>query len=161
MKRQRRFRPLRTLRRRGAAALPEVPEKVAGGAMSPARRRRGIYLLPNAFTTASLFCGFFAIVQAMNGRFDIACVAKGGSLQGDTKVDVLCDEGKLEFFRSPRVDAPETHGAGCVFSAALAAYLAKGELMGEAVSKAKQFVVRALRAAPVVGHHRPLNLLGT
>lgn len=99
--------------------------------------------------------------RAISELFDIACVAKGGSLQGDTKVDVLCDEGKLEFFRSPRVDAPETHGAGCVFSAALAAYLAKGELMVDAVSKAKQFVVRALRAAPVVGHHRPLNLLGT
>jgi len=38
-------------------------------------RRRGIYLLPNLFTTGVLFCGFFAIVQAMNGRFDIGCIA--------------------------------------------------------------------------------------
>ena len=38
-------------------------------------RRRGIYLLPNLFTTGVLFCGFFAIVQAMNGRFDIGCTA--------------------------------------------------------------------------------------
>ena len=38
-------------------------------------RGRGIYLLPNAFTTANLFAGFFAIVQAMNGRFDIAAAA--------------------------------------------------------------------------------------
>ena len=36
-------------------------------------RRRGIYLLPNLFTTGVLFCGFFAIVQAMNGRFELAC----------------------------------------------------------------------------------------
>lgn len=99
--------------------------------------------------------------RAISEMFDVACVAKGGSLQGGTKTDVLCDEGVLEFFRSPRVDAPETHGAGCVFSAALAAHLARGELMVEAVNKAKQFVVRALRAAPQVGHHRPLNLLGT
>ena len=35
-------------------------------------RRRGIYLLPNLFTTAALFGGFYAIVQAMNGRFDQA-----------------------------------------------------------------------------------------
>lgn len=35
-------------------------------------RRRGIYLLPNAFTTAALFCGFFAIVMAMNQRFEYA-----------------------------------------------------------------------------------------
>ncbi|RKP57445.1 CDP-diacylglycerol--serine O-phosphatidyltransferase [Pararobbsia silviterrae] len=38
-------------------------------------RRRGIYLLPNAFTTAALFCGFFAVVQAMNVRFEIAAIA--------------------------------------------------------------------------------------
>src|SRR5450759_548169 len=38
-------------------------------------RRRGIYLLPNLFTTAALFAGFYAIVQAMNARFDQAAVA--------------------------------------------------------------------------------------
>jgi CDP-diacylglycerol--serine O-phosphatidyltransferase len=38
-------------------------------------RRRGIYLLPNLFTTAALFAGFYAIVQAMNGRFDQSAVA--------------------------------------------------------------------------------------
>jgi CDP-diacylglycerol--serine O-phosphatidyltransferase len=38
-------------------------------------RRRGIYLLPNLFTLGVLFCGFFAIVQAMNGRFDVGCIA--------------------------------------------------------------------------------------
>jgi CDP-diacylglycerol--serine O-phosphatidyltransferase len=40
-----------------------------------ARPRRGIYLLPNAFTTAALFAGFYAIVMAMNQRFDQACWA--------------------------------------------------------------------------------------
>lgn len=38
-------------------------------------RRRGIYLLPNLFTTAALFAGFYSIVQAMNGRFDHAAIA--------------------------------------------------------------------------------------
>ncbi|WP_051377958.1 CDP-diacylglycerol--serine O-phosphatidyltransferase [Derxia gummosa] len=38
-------------------------------------RRRGIYLLPNLFTTAALFCGFYAIVQGMNRNFDHAAVA--------------------------------------------------------------------------------------
>ncbi len=42
---------------------------------NPELRRRGIYLLPNALTTAALFSGFFAIVQAMNGKFEIAAVA--------------------------------------------------------------------------------------
>ena len=39
------------------------------------RRRRGIYLLPNLFTTAALFAGFYAIVAAMAGRFEAAAVA--------------------------------------------------------------------------------------
>ncbi|MBS0321539.1 MAG: CDP-diacylglycerol--serine O-phosphatidyltransferase [Proteobacteria bacterium] len=38
-------------------------------------RRRGIYLLPNLFTTAALFAGFYAIVQAMDARFDLAAIA--------------------------------------------------------------------------------------
>lgn len=38
-------------------------------------RRRGIYLLPNLFTTAALFAGFYAIVQAMNGNFEQAAIA--------------------------------------------------------------------------------------
>ncbi len=43
--------------------------------ISPDKRRRGIYILPNLFTTAALFAGFFAIVQAMNQRFEVAAVA--------------------------------------------------------------------------------------
>lgn len=38
-------------------------------------RTRGIYLLPNLFTSAALFAGFFAIVQAMDGHFDLAAIA--------------------------------------------------------------------------------------
>ena len=38
-------------------------------------RDRGIYLLPNLFTTGALFAGFYAVVQAMNGRFEHAAVA--------------------------------------------------------------------------------------
>jgi len=40
----------------------------------PTLRRRSIYLLPNAFTTAALFCGFYAIVMAMNQRYDLAAI---------------------------------------------------------------------------------------
>ncbi|MEL0083047.1 MAG: CDP-alcohol phosphatidyltransferase family protein, partial [Gammaproteobacteria bacterium] len=38
-------------------------------------RRRGIYLLPNLFTTLGLFAGFYAIVAAINGQFDVAALA--------------------------------------------------------------------------------------
>jgi len=43
--------------------------------MTSAKRRRGIYLLPNLFTTAALFAGFYAIVAAMSDRFEAAAVA--------------------------------------------------------------------------------------
>ena len=43
--------------------------------INPEMRRRGIYLLPNLFTTAALFSGFYATVQAMNQRFEHAAVA--------------------------------------------------------------------------------------
>jgi CDP-diacylglycerol--serine O-phosphatidyltransferase len=47
----------------GVPALPVRP------------RRKGIYILPNAITLAALFSGFYGIVMAMNGRFDVACIA--------------------------------------------------------------------------------------
>ena len=46
----------------------------------PRPRSKGIYLLPNAFTTAALFSGFFAIVNAMNDQFQVAAIAIFASL---------------------------------------------------------------------------------
>ncbi|MCA3002940.1 MAG: CDP-diacylglycerol--serine O-phosphatidyltransferase [Rhodocyclaceae bacterium] len=45
------------------------------GLLDPERRRKGIYVLPNLFTSASLFAGFYAIVQGMDGKFEVACIA--------------------------------------------------------------------------------------
>ena len=60
---------------RDSVTEPEpVPEEVSGET-SAKPVRRGIYLLPNLFTTGALFAGFFAIVQAMDGRFEMAAVA--------------------------------------------------------------------------------------
>jgi len=54
--------------------MPEIPHRKAD--LSRTRMRdRGIYLLPNLFTTGALFAGFYAVVQAMNGRFEHAAVA--------------------------------------------------------------------------------------
>jgi CDP-diacylglycerol--serine O-phosphatidyltransferase len=60
--------------------LPRLPirrlrKKEEADSFAPSERNRGIYLLPNAFTTAALFCGFYAIVMAMNGQFSNAAVA--------------------------------------------------------------------------------------
>ena len=46
----------------------------AEAAEAPRPRRRGIYVLPNAITLAALFAGFYAIVMAMNGRFEQSCI---------------------------------------------------------------------------------------
>lgn len=95
--------------------------------------------------------------RAIGERFDVACVAKGGHLGGDEVFDVLFDEGEETVFRGPRIAAVESHGCGCAFSAALTAWLARGELLSEAVGKAKDFVVGALEHALVAGRHRPLR----
>src|SRR5512139_3013972 len=78
----RRNRSLRGSRRMGEMEEFEHSEAPsAGGGQEPPRRglgglrRRGIYLLPNLFTTAALFFGFFAIVRAMNGQFEQAAIA--------------------------------------------------------------------------------------
>ena len=62
------------------ADTPELEPEVEHAAQPAAAglgslRRRGIYLLPNLFTTGVLFCGFFAVVQAINGKFDVAAIA--------------------------------------------------------------------------------------
>jgi CDP-diacylglycerol--serine O-phosphatidyltransferase len=48
--------------------------RIKKGLLDPERRKKGIYLLPNLFTTAALFAGFYAIVQGMNGKFETACI---------------------------------------------------------------------------------------
>ncbi len=53
----------------------KTTENNATGYVERRANHRGIYLLPNLFTSAALFGGFFAIVQAMNGRFDWAAIA--------------------------------------------------------------------------------------
>ncbi len=53
--------------------MPELKPRKA--LFNPELKRRGIYVLPNLFTTAALFCGFFAIVQAMQGDFERASIA--------------------------------------------------------------------------------------
>mgnify|MGYP000610332533 CR=1 FL=1 len=50
---------------------------------SQQRKRKGIYLLPNLFTTGTLFGGFFAIVSAMNGQFGAAALAILGAMVAD------------------------------------------------------------------------------
>lgn len=60
---------------RRSARKNVVAQNAGGAPVVPSKPRRGIYLLPNAFTTAALFCGFYAIVMAMSLRFEHSALA--------------------------------------------------------------------------------------
>lgn len=80
-----------------------------------------------------------------------AVVVKGGHLKGNTCADVLYFEGDFIIYEKPRLVSNNTHGTGCCFSAAIAAYLAKGLEIPEAVKLAKNLVFEAIRHGLPVG----------
>lgn len=85
-------------------------------------------------------------------------LVKGGHGAGPTTVDLLYSGGRYERFAAPRIDTPNTHGTGCTFSAAIAAYLAKGLEVSEAVKSAKAYLAGAIEAAlPLGSGHGPLR----
>jgi hydroxymethylpyrimidine/phosphomethylpyrimidine kinase len=73
-----------------------------------------------------------------------AVLVKGGHLKGEA-VDLLWDGRSLTAFTAPRVDSPNTHGTGCTLSAAIAAGLARGRPLADAIRDAKAYVTRAIR----------------
>jgi hydroxymethylpyrimidine/phosphomethylpyrimidine kinase len=76
-----------------------------------------------------------------------AVLLKGGHGNGSDAVDVLVTRDVAPVHLAlPRIATPNTHGTGCTMSAAIAAYLAKGESLGDAVQGAKRFVHAALAA---------------
>ena len=83
---------------------------------------------------------------------------KGGHLEGDTVVDLLVRrEGSLRY-SAPRIDTVHTHGTGCTLASAIAAGLAQGMDLTEAVSRARAYVRAAIASAPGFGRgHGPLD----
>lgn len=79
-------------------------------------------------------------------------IVTGGHATGSAVVDVLFDGDEFREFRSPRVETPHTHGSGCTFASAVAAYLALGRDLPEAAGLAHTYVVGAIRHAMAVGH---------
>lgn len=75
----------------------------------------------------------------------------GGKLQHEKAVDVLYDGKTFDILESDRIETTYTHGAGCTYSAAIAAELAKGQPVKEAILTAKAFITEAIR------HSFPLN----
>jgi len=92
-----------------------------------------------------------------------AAIVKGGHLRGGEAVDVLHDArmGETMRFSSPRIDTRNTHGTGCTFSAAIAAFLARGYRLERAVAWAKRFVTEAIRQGlPLGSGHGPTDHIG-
>ena len=79
-----------------------------------------------------------------------AVVVKGGHLEGHP-VDVFFDGQRIEELLAPRIDTRNTHGTGCTLSAAIAARLALGQELLEAVRGAKAYLTEALRGAYTLG----------
>lgn len=95
-------------------------------------------------------------IQANGAKY---VVIKGGHDENTKEaVDLFFDGSEFELFSSPRMNTRNTHGTGCTFSAAIAAQLAKGATVYEAVSVAKEFIQAAIAEPLGIGNgHGPTN----
>lgn len=99
-----------------------------------------------------------AAARALHERCHCAALVKGGHLRGQRDaVDIFFD-GQTELVLSaPFVRGVATHGTGCTYSAAIAAYLALGHDLPRAVQLAKEFITRAIAGSVRAGKHPVLN----
>ena len=90
-----------------------------------------------------------------------AVLVKGGHLDGEADaVDVYADGVGEVLVRAPRIETTSTHGTGCTLASAIAAHLARGLPVREAVREAKTYLTEALRHAPGLGGgHGPVRHL--
>jgi hydroxymethylpyrimidine/phosphomethylpyrimidine kinase len=89
-----------------------------------------------------------------------AALIKGGHLTSGGVTDVLFDGTELRAFHRPRIQTRSTHGTGCTLSAAIAAGLARGLSLPDAVESGLGYVHRAIERAPNLGRgNGPLNHL--
>ena len=80
-----------------------------------------------------------------------AVVVKGGHAGGPDIVDVLFDGVTVRRFQQPRIPGSATHGTGCTFAAAVAAHLAHGRSLADAVPVAQRYIAGAIAGAPGLG----------
>ena len=86
-----------------------------------------------------------AQARALALRGARAALVKGGHLDGEP-TDVLFAKGALTLLSGRRVATRHAHGTGCALSSAIAANLARGSALGEAIAQAKAWLERALSA---------------
>jgi hydroxymethylpyrimidine/phosphomethylpyrimidine kinase len=84
-------------------------------------------------------------------------VVKGGHLEGDP-VDLLYDGRDFREYSGPRYETPHTHGTGCAFASAIAAFIARGSTVEDAVGEAKAFIAGAIAGGLPLGRgHGPIH----
>ena len=87
-----------------------------------------------------------------------AVVVTGGHAAGDRITDVLFDGAMFTELHTTRIDTPNTHGSGCTFASSIAANLALGHSVVDAVVNAQAYVTGAIEHALAIGHgHGPLD----
>ncbi len=97
------------------------------------------------------------VAELINKKYDVAVLVKGGHSISDAS-DILCSNGQFTVFEGKRIDNPNTHGTGCTLSSAIAANLAKGYELTEAIQRAKDYISGALGAMLDLGQGSgPLN----
>ena len=77
---------------------------------------------------------------------------KGGHLPVDRATDLLYDGRFFHIFKGEFIDTPHTHGTGCTFASAIAAHLAKGKALSDAVQTAKTYLTQAIKHSLAIGH---------
>ena len=86
------------------------------------------------------------------GHFGCAVLVKGGHGTLDANDALIEPGGGIMWFRSRRIDNPNTHGTGCTLSSAIASHLALGRSLPTAIDKAKAYLTGALEARLDLGH---------
>ena len=138
----------------GRALLPPEAVEILVARLLPA----AALLTPNLVEAEALTgltidtpAGMRAAARRLHERGARAVLVKGGHLEGDA-VDVLFDGSCFHEFTAPRIATRHTHGTGCTYSAAIAAGLALGLPLADAIARAKQFISQAIRTNPGLGH---------
>lgn len=89
--------------------------------------------------------GMTEAARKISARFGCSVLVKGGHMLNDAN-DYLHDGESGSWLKGKRIDTHNTHGTGCTLSSAIAANLAKGYVLGESVSLAKEYISGALGA---------------
>lgn len=98
-----------------------------------------------------------AAAQIISDRYGCAVLLKGGHSVSDAN-DLLAANGAHRWFYGRRIDNPNTHGTGCTLSSAIAANLAKGYALDDAIARAKAYISGALSAMLDLGQGSgPMN----